>query len=231
MFTFSGSMFLAGFFVSLLMGRGEPEKPESCAITEKPASVATTMQILRQNKVVYTSFFLRQLGASAMWSLFPIFLAHDLGASDIWIGAIYATNAITQFVFMNWYGRTIHANYYRSIEIGAILSAAVFFAYFLSQSYFHVFPIQIVLGFSWSLLYMGSLLYLLDRNKEKATSSALLESTISVAAIAGPLIGGVIAEVYGLRNVMLFAFIATLGSFAMSKKLAKQTVATQKAQS
>jgi DHA1 family quinolone resistance protein-like MFS transporter len=77
---------------------------------------------------------------------------------------------------------------------------------------------------------MGSLLYLLDRNSEKATASALLESTISVGAIIGPLIGGVIAEVSGLRNVLLFAFLVTLGSFAMSKRLAKQTVAPQKVQ-
>lgn len=35
--------------------------------------------------------------ASAVWSMFPIFL----GSGDIGIGAIYATNAITQFVFMN----------------------------------------------------------------------------------------------------------------------------------
>lgn len=229
-FAFSGSMFLAGFFISLLMGRNLQKEPETCAITEKPANVTTTMQLLRQNKIVYSSFFLRQLGASAVWSMFPIFLAHELGASDIWIGAIYATNAITQFVFMNWYGRTIHANYYRSIEVGAILSAAVFLAYFLSQSYFHVFPIQVVLGLSWSLLYMGSLLYLLDKNKEKATSSALLESTISVAAIIGPLAGGIIAEMSGLRNVLLFAFLMTLGSFAMSKRLARQTVAVQKVQ-
>ncbi|MGI0048914.1 MAG: MFS transporter [Nitrososphaera sp.] len=229
-FTFSGSMFLAGFFISLLMGRKMQKEPEACAITEKPANVATTMQLLRQNKIVYSSFFLRQLGASAVWSMFPIFLAHELGAGDIWIGAIYATNAITQFLFMNWYGRTIHANYYRSIEIGAILSAAVFLAYFLSQSYFHIFPIQVVLGLSWSLLYMGSLLYLLDKNKEKATSSALLESTISVAAIIGPLAGGAIAEVSGIRSVLLFAFLMTLGSFAMSKRLARQTVAAQKVQ-
>ena len=225
-FAFSGSMFLAGFLVSLLMGRGR--EPESCAITEKPANVATTMQLLRQNKIVYSSFFLRQLGASAVWSLFPIFLAHELGASDIWIGAIYAANALTQFVFMNWYGKTIQANYYRSIELGAILSAAVFLAYFFSQSYFHVFPVQVVLGLSWSLLYMGSLLYLLDRNSEKATASALLESTISLGAIIGPLIGGVIAEVSGLRNVLLFAFFVTLGSFAMSKRLSKHTAAPPK---
>jgi hypothetical protein len=148
-------MFLAGFFISLLMGRNAHKDPEACAITEKPANVTTTMQLLRQNKVVYSSFFLRQLGASAVWSMFPIFLAHELGAGDIWIGAIYATNAITQFVFMNRYGKTINANYYRSIEVGAILSVVVFLAYSLSQSYFHIFPIQVVLGLSWSLLYVG----------------------------------------------------------------------------
>ncbi|AFU58257.1 MAG: hypothetical protein QXX64_05835 [Nitrososphaera sp.] len=66
-------------------------------IIEKPSSVTTTMQLLRQNKIAYSSFFLRQLMASAVWSMFPIFL----GSGDIGIGAIYATNAITQFVFMN----------------------------------------------------------------------------------------------------------------------------------
>jgi hypothetical protein len=48
-----------------------------------------------------------------------------------------------------------------------------------------------------SLLYIGSLLYLLDKNEEKATSSALLESAISVAAIIGPMAGGMIAEISG----------------------------------
>jgi MFS family permease len=49
-----------------------------------------------------------------------------------------------------------------------------------------------------------------------------------MAAIIGPLVGGAIAEVSGLRNVLLFAFLATLGSFVMSKRLARQTVAAQK---
>lgn len=99
----------------------------------------------------------------------------------------------------------------------------MFLAYFLSRSYFHIFPIQVVLGPSWSLLYIGLLLYLLDRNKEKALSSALLESTISIAAIIGPVIGGVIAKLTELRNVLLFGFLSTLCSFAMSNRLAKQT--------
>jgi hypothetical protein len=45
------------------------------------------------------------------------------------------------------------------------------------------------------LLYIGSLLYLFDKNEEKATSSALLESAISVAATIGPMAGGMIAEI------------------------------------
>jgi hypothetical protein len=35
---------------------------------------------------------------------------------------------------MNKYDRGIHGNYFRSIEIGALLPAVVFLAYFLSQS-------------------------------------------------------------------------------------------------
>lgn len=156
---------------------------------------------------------------------FPIFLARELGAGDLAIGAIYATNAMTQFVFMNKFGKRMQANSFQSIEIGAALSAAVFIAYFATQSYFQVFPVQVMLGISWSTLYMGSLLFLLGRNKEKASSSALLESTISVGAIVGPLVGGFVAEMFGIRAVLLFAFFVTLGSFAMSRTLKKETVA------
>jgi hypothetical protein len=61
-------------------------------------------------------------------------LLRHLGASDFWIGAIYATNAVTQFLLLNKYDRRIRANYFRSIEIGALLPAVVSLAYFLSQS-------------------------------------------------------------------------------------------------
>jgi hypothetical protein len=57
----------------------------------------------------------------------------QLGASDFWIGVIHATNAITQFLLMNKYDRGVHGNYFRSIEIGALLPAVVFLAYFLSE--------------------------------------------------------------------------------------------------
>jgi DHA1 family multidrug resistance protein-like MFS transporter len=221
-FVLSGMMFLAGFAISMRMKTGEP-LPTPAAGMAQVTSLRTTLELLRHNRTVYTSFFMRQLGASAVWSIFPIFLARELGAGDFVIGAIYATNAITQFVFMNRFGHFMQANYYRSIQLGAALSAVVFALYFISQTYLSAFPIQVILGVSWSTLYMGSLLFLLDRNGEKATSSALLESTISMGAIAGPLAGGVIAELLGIRSVFVFALAVTLGSFAVSRTLKGQT--------
>lgn len=126
-----------------------------------------------------------------------------------------ALAGIISFGSLGWFAGTIDA----------ALSAAVFIAYFATQSYFQVFPIQVMLGISWSTLYMGSLLFLLGRNKEKASSSALLESTISVGAIVGPLVGGFVAEMFDIRSVLLFAFFVTLGSFAMSRALKKETMA------
>ncbi len=241
-FALSGCMFLAGFIVSMRLkalktdvadpAKARPNLSSLSRSAEKTGSssqsIASTIQLLRNNKIVYGSFFLRHLGASAVWSIFPIFLAHDLGTSNLWIGAIYSINAITQFIFMNRFGSLMQSNYYKSIQLGAILSALVFIAYFFSQSYLHVFPIQIILGVSWSFLYVGSLFYLLDKNEEKATSSALLESTISVSAIAGPLIGGVIAEMMGIRNVLLFAFLVNLVGFALSKTLKQPTTLAKK---
>ncbi|MEW5841202.1 MFS transporter [Nitrososphaera sp.] len=230
-FALSGAMFFAGFAVSLRLRHSPADDAETNKEDEMEGktgggSVRTTLELLRHNRTVYSSFFLRQFGASAVWSMFPIFLAKELGASDFWIGAIYAANAMTQFVFMNRFGRFTHSNYYRSIQLGAALSAAVFGLYFVAQEYWQAFPIQVVLGVSWSTLYIGSLLLLLDRNREKATSSALLESTISVGAIAGPLAGGIIAELFGIRSVLLFAFAVTAGSFAMSRTLKRQAVSS-----
>ncbi|AFU58256.1 MAG: hypothetical protein QXX64_05830 [Nitrososphaera sp.] len=51
-----------------------------------------------------------------------------------------------------------------------------------------------------------------------------------MAAIIGPLASGIIAERIGLRNILFFAFLATCGSFAMSKGFARQTIVAQKMQ-
>ena len=58
-----------------------------------------------------------------------------------------------------------------------------------------MFPTQILLGVSWATLYVGSLKFVMERNVERATSTGLLNSVMSICAIIGPLIGGSVVVV------------------------------------
>ena len=144
---------------------------------------------------MYT-FMLRHLGASMTWSIFPIFLHEQLGLNSLEIGSIYAINAVTQFLFMSRVmTRMDNANLSQhNIILGTASSALAFLLYYNSYSYLHLIPAQIVLGVSWSLLYVGSLLRLMNGNKNKATAGSLLEAIISSAIVLGSILGGVVAE-------------------------------------
>jgi len=119
------------------------------------------------------------------WSIFPIFLHEQLGLNSLEIGSIYAINAVTQFLFMSRVTtRMDNANvsqHHLIILLGTASSALVFLIYYNSYNYLHLIPAQIVLGISWSLLYVGSLLRLMNGNREKATAGSLLEAIISSA--------------------------------------------------
>ena len=153
------------------------------------------------------------------WSIFPIFLHEQLGLNSLEIGSIYAINAVTQFLFMSRVTtRMDNANvsqHHLIILLGTASSALVFLIYYNSYNYLHLIPAQIVLGISWSLLYVGSLLRLMNGNREKATAGSLLEAIISSAIVLGSILGGVVAEYYGLRSVMLASFSLNIIAFAI----------------
>ncbi|MEM2920531.1 MAG: MFS transporter [Candidatus Nitrosocaldus sp.] len=215
-FMLAGSIFFAGFIVSLdLKVRSDTSKSKDSRIVD-----ASLLRVARKNLRVYTSFMLRHVGAAATWSIFPIFLNQELRLNSIELGSIYALNALTQFLFMNTVMRRVRsdANMHRLIQIGVLLSSLVFLAYYTSSIYMHIVPAQILLGISWSMLYLGSLYILLNRSSdgERASSTALLESSMSISIIIGSLIGGLVAEFAGLRSVMLLSSFLCLTSFMVS---------------
>lgn len=78
------------------------------------------------------------------------------------LGSIYAINALTQFLFMNTVMKRVRsdANTHMLIQVGVLLSSAVFLTYYSSTTYIHTYisyPAQILLGISWIMLYLGSL--------------------------------------------------------------------------
>jgi DHA1 family quinolone resistance protein-like MFS transporter len=105
------------------------------------------------------------------------------------------------------------------IKTGLLLSTAVFFFYTLAPDYRWVIPLQIMLAFSYSFLYVGDLLYLTKRNEEKAVSVGILNSILGVCIGLGPLFGGVISQLWSFEWVMYSAsLLSFLGFLVMLKE-------------
>lgn len=189
------------FLVSLLISLDLPEvKVRPTQVPLFPAA------LLKKNLWVYASMLLRNSGAFAIWTIFPLFLM-ELGANKFWIGALFFANTYTQFIIMR---RLDIRKDEVLIKAGLLLSAFVFFSYSLAAKFYYILPFQIVLAFSYSFVYVGSLLFLTRTNEERTTSVGILNSVISLSMVIGPLFGGAIAQIWGFREVMYFSGGITL---------------------
>jgi MFS family permease len=199
MFLLSGVCFFLAFIVAIF------------AIKQEPARIRQPFfdtSVLRRNWRLYLGFFLRHCGAFNIWVLFPLFLA-ELGASRLWIGAIHGINPLGQVLFMPLVARIPSSTL---IRLGFCCSAITFMGFSICRTFLHLIPFQILLAFSWSCLYLGSMKYLMERNEERSTSAGIFHSLFSLAGIVGALIGGFTATL-GYRTVMITAVLFTLAGF------------------
>jgi DHA1 family quinolone resistance protein-like MFS transporter len=136
-----------------------------------------------------------------IWVTYPLFLA-SIGADATWIGIIYAVNAFGQFFIMNLLDKYDPS---LLVAVGLASSALTFFTFELAGSYWEIIPSQVLLATAWGCLYVGSLRYVMDRNKEKATASGVLSSTMSISGIIGPVMGGIAATVFDFKGTIFIA--------------------------
>lgn len=167
------------------------------------------LKIIKNTLSIYLSFFLRHFGAHMIWIIFPLYLT-SFGVSKLWIGILYFTNTFCQFLIMPFLDRFKSKNL---VILGLLLSAITFYLYSLPSNQFEFLLPQILLALSWSLLYVGSLKLVLKKNIERATAAGLFESTRSLAAILGPLTGGVLSQYLGYLACIFGAVVLTLFGF------------------
>ncbi|MEM4700443.1 MAG: MFS transporter [Candidatus Nezhaarchaeales archaeon] len=164
-------------------------------------------------RVIYVSFFLRNAGATGVWALLPVYLA-SLGASKLWIGALYAVNMASQTVFMRYAGHlTDRIGRKPVFVLGLFASSIVFVIYGLSTHYLWMLPANVLLGLAWCSLITSSTAYVGDRAPAEAQGAAMgmLFTTTGLAWIAGSGLAAALVDAVGLRNYM---FVAALLSAA-----------------
>jgi len=201
-FLASGIMLLVAYFISTrLMFVGEK-------VHQVPLF---PVAMIRHNFPVYISIMFRHTGANMIWVVYPLFLA-DLGATPLFIGAVYGVNAIAQYVFMRYIDRfkTNHL-----VMAGFLFSIITFPSYTLATRPEEILPMQVSIAAAWSCLYVGSIKYLMERNEEKGTSSGLLQSFLSISAIIGALVGGATVFALGYHGAMFIATVLAILGFVV----------------
>jgi MFS family permease len=189
---------LIAFFISLAFKKMPSHK------FSKPPNL---WLVMRRDYRVYLAVFLRHLGASAVWVIFPLYLV-SIGLDHFWIGLLWGVNFVVQFLVMRQLERFSE---FKTFFWGQVLSVIVFLAYAFFTNRFSLLILQVVLGVAWSCLYVGALLIVLRAGKEKGTAGGIFQSTLNLCNAVGPLLGGLIAQGWGYRGVMLFAAALCVG--------------------
>ena len=169
------------------------------------------VELIKRNAPVYSAMLIRHTGASMIWVTYPLFLV-SIGADVVWVGVIYSVNAFGQFFIMYVLDRYDPAVL---VAVGLASSAVTFFTFLLADNYWQIVPSQVLLAASWACLYVGSLRYVMDKNKEKATASGILSSVLSISGVVGPVLGGFAAVTIGFRGTIGIASLMSAIAFGI----------------
>jgi len=77
---------------------------------------------------------------------------------------------------------------------------------------------MVLVALSWSFLYVGSTELLLRRNEDRAASAGLITTVISLASVAGSLIGGAVSQYHGFVAVLAVGAVMCFAGFLISAK-------------
>lgn len=175
--------------------------------------------ILKRNLAVYVSFFIRHSAANSIWVFWGLYLL-QLGGSLFLVGVAMAINTITQFFVMFAVTDKIKAK--TLIPLGTLLSAVTFFSFGIAADIWQLLLMQIILGFSWAFLYVGSIRWVTDNTKEKATGLGLLGSVINLSMLTGPIIATAVIHFGGYRMIMFVAAAMAFFSFIVFDLLVRR---------
>jgi MFS family permease len=141
-------------------------------------------------------------------------------------------NAFGQFLVMNMIDKYDPA---LLVVVGLGTSSVTFYAFTLVGSYYEIIPAQLLLAASWGCLYVGSIRYVMDRNREKATATGILSSVMSISGITGPVLGGLAASSLGFKGsigiasaMAAFAFLLFLYELKVSGELYRLRALTRR---
>jgi len=210
-FLLSSASFVIGLLFTIKLPNPEQVKEITPGIMKN---------IILKNKFLFTSLLLRHIGATAVWTIFPIILMEKWGAELYQISIVYVANTLTAFVLMNVMASKINLSNVTKFKIGVGCTTFVFVGLLFVTEWWMAMPFMALVGGTWAFLFIGGNFHLMENNP-RSTSTGIFSSTISIATVVGPVIAGGIAFVFDYFSVMYFAIIIIICAFVVSLKIKK----------
>ena len=205
----------ASFIVGLMFTIKLPNTSQ-----EKELEPGATKKIISKNKFLFLSLLLRHIGAAAVWTILPLMLMEKLGAELYQISIIYVANTLTAFVLMNLMASRINISDITKFKIGIGCTVFVFIGLSVITDWWMAMPFMALVGGTWAFLFIGGNFHLMENNP-RSTSVGIFSSTLSIAAVVGPVIAGIIAFAFDYVAVMYFAIAIITCAFVVSLRVKK----------
>jgi MFS family permease len=173
----------------------------------------------------YGGFFLWGLGTGAQQLARPLF-AHALGASLFLVVLVTASNALAHFISAPLTGYLTDRFGRKPLVItGNAIRGVTTLLQFFSGSYWDFLILEFIGAFGVAMWTTSSSVVMADITTpdNRGKLLALRQMSSRAGMLAGPLVGGVIAEVFSLRAVFLFNAATKLVIHLLVYFLAKET--------
>ncbi len=164
---------------------------------------------------LFLAVVIRHAAAYSLWAIFPIYLTYFVSDNFFLIGSLYAVNMLFQPLFFMAIGKM--AKKWDKIKLftfGTAMSAATFFVFAAAADIYWIIAAQIMIAFAWSCFYLGASLYITETvpASQRGRAFSLLSSSFVLSQIFGSLLGGMLSDMYGMRNMIIIAGLVMLAS-------------------
>ncbi|MFN3995610.1 MAG: MFS transporter [bacterium] len=182
----------------------------------KEINTPNSFEIIKKNWYIYLSLVLRHTGAAGIWIYFTYILLNYYKMDLLVIGILNAVNIFVQTISNPILYRFIQKDdqkVKKVILMGYVLSAIYFLIFPFTKEIYILLALQVILGISFTSLYIGNIEYLTINNREKITAVTLISSSFSFANSLGALISAFLVKlgyIWLFFNGFLLSLVSSL---------------------
>jgi MFS transporter, DHA1 family, multidrug resistance protein len=165
---------------------------------------------------LYSAVFATMIGVGIVIPLFPRYAA-TLGATGIWIGAIFSAFALSRALFLPLFGRLSDDHGRRRLIIsGLCMYSLISFLYTLAGSVYEITALRFIHGIASAMVLPVAIAYISEiaPTGEEGRFVGSFASSISLGMSFGPFIGGVISDIFTMDAVFHAMTLLSLAALA-----------------